>query len=228
MPCILLPPRYHFTTLIINNVHIKLFHAGVNSTVTAIRQEYWIPAARQCVKSALRCCTTCKRHQGKPYMAPDPAPLPHARTQDLPPFTVTGIDFTGALYVQQGSAEVKVYICLFTCATTRAIHLEVVTDLSTEIFLLAFRRFTSCKGLPHTVISDNASTYLSAAEELTKLFNSIDFKTTLNRQGVTWKFIPKRAPWYGGFWERLIGLTKGCLMGYHYYTERHGTERHIP
>ena len=93
-------------------------------------------------------------------MAPDPAPLPQSRTQDLPPFTVSGVDFTGALYVQQDRDEVKVYICLFTCATTRAIHLEVVTDLSTETFLLAFRRFTSRKGLPQIVISDNASTYV--------------------------------------------------------------------
>ena len=144
-------------------------------------------------------------------MAPDLAPLPQSRTQDFPPFTVSGVDFTGALYVQQGRDEVKVYICLFTCATTRAIHLEVVTDLSTETFLLAFRRFTSHKGLPQIVISDNASTYLSAAEELTELFNSIDLANTLSKQGVTWKFIPKRPPWYGGFWERLIGLTKSCL-----------------
>jgi len=131
-------------------------------------------------------------------MAPDQAPLPQSRTQDSPPFTVTGKDFTEALYVQQGSEEAKVYICLFTCVATRAVHLEVVTDLSTETFLLAFRRFTSRKGLPQTVISDNASTYLSAAEELTKLFNLLDLTTTLSRQGVTWKFIPKRAPWYGG------------------------------
>ena len=130
----LFPPRHPFTTLIINNVHVKLFCAGVNSTVTAIRQEYWIPATRQCVKSTQCCCTTCKKHQGKPYMAPDPAPVPQARTQDLS-HLVTGIDFTGTLYVQQGSAEVKVYIYLFTCTTPRAINLEVITNLSTEIFL---------------------------------------------------------------------------------------------
>ena len=81
-------------------------------------------------------------------MAPDPAPLPQSRTQDVLPFTVTGIDFTGALYVQQGSDEVKVYICLFTFATTRALHLEVFTDLSTKTFLLAFCRFASRKARP--------------------------------------------------------------------------------
>ena len=144
-------------------------------------------------------------------MTPDPAPLPQSRTQDLPPFPVTGIDFTEALYVQDSHDEVKAYICLFTYATTKAIHLEVVTNLTTETFLRTFHRFTSRKGLPHTVISDNASTYLSAAEELTELFNSTEFTTTLSTQGVSWKFIPKRAPWYGGFWERLIRLTKSCL-----------------
>jgi len=87
----------------------------------------------------------------------------------MPPFTVAGIDFTGALYVRQNSNEIKVYICLFTCATTRAVHLEVVTDLSIETFLLAFREFASCKSLPQMMMSDNASTYVSAAEELNKL-----------------------------------------------------------
>jgi len=61
------------------------------------------------------------------------------------------------------------------------------------------------------MISDNASTYLSAAEELTELFQSQSLKESLSKQGVNWQFIPKRAPWYGGFWERLIGLTKTTL-----------------
>ena len=118
------------------------------------------------------------------------------------------MDFTGALYVQHSGKEEKVYVCLFTCATTRAVHLEIVTDLSTDTFLLAFRRFASRKSLPHVVISDNGSTYLSAAEELQTLLSCKDLKESLGRHGVSWKFIPKRPPWYGGFWERLIGITK--------------------
>ena len=124
------------------------------------------------------------------------------------PFTVTGVDLTGALYIQHSGKEEKVYICLFTCATTRAVHLEVITDLSTDTILLAFQRFASRKSLPQVMISDNGSTYLSAAEELQALFNSQDLKQSLSIHGVSWKFIPKRAPWYGGFWERMIGLTK--------------------
>lgn len=130
---------------------------------------------------------------------------------DAAPFTITGNDFTGALYIQQNNTESKVYICLFTCATSRAIHLEIVTDLSTETFLLALRRIASHKSLPWIVVSDNGSTYLSAAEELKELLQSEQLMASLNRHGVLWKFIPKQGPWYGEWWERLIGLTKMLL-----------------
>ena len=93
----------------------------------------------------------------------------------------------------------------------RAIHLEVVEDLTVEAFLLAFRRFASRKSLPRKLISDNASTFLSANNELRELFQSHTLKETLARQGIDWQFIPKRAPWHGEFWERLIGLTKSTL-----------------
>ena len=91
-------------------------------------------------------------------------------------------------------------------------YLEVVEDLSEETFLKAFRRFASRKSLPRKMVSDNGSTYLSAAEELKRLFQSTSLKEAFNRRGVEWHFIPKRARvWYGGFWERLIGLTKTVL-----------------
>jgi len=207
----LLPPKHPFTSLIVYDIHEKLFHAGVDSTLTMIRQQFWILTARQYIRTLLQRCTTCKWHIGKPFPAPDPAPLPMVRTSDVASFTVTGIDFMGALYIQQNSREQKVYICSFTCATTRAMHLEVVTDLSTHTFLLAFHRFACRRSLPQTVISNNGSTYLAAAEELSSLLESEELKEMLGRQGVQWKFIPKRAPWYGGFWERLVGLTKMSL-----------------
>ena len=131
--------------------------------------------------------------------------------QDVRPFSVTGVDFTGALYVHHGGEETKVYICLFTCATSRAIHLEVVTDLSTETFLLAFRRFAGRRSTPQLMISDNATTFQAAAEELKTLSSSEEVRAVLNREGVTWRFIPKKAPWFGGFWEHLIGLTKSAI-----------------
>ena len=139
---------------------------------------------------------------------PDPPPLPHARTKEGKPFEVTGVDFTGALYVKNPEGESKVYICLFF---TRAVHLEVVSNLNVETFLQAFRRFVSRRSLPHLMLSDNASTYVAAAKDLEQLFSSPKLEGALSSRGVKWQFIPKRAPWYGGFWERLIGLTKTTI-----------------
>ena len=154
---------------------------------------------------------TCRKTIGKAYTIPDPPPLPASRTSDTHPFTVTGVDFTGEIYVKSTHGMSKVYICLFTCANIRAVHLEVVNDLTVPTFIEAFRRFSSRKSLPRIMISDNASTYQSAAEELLKLLKSPILETHLSKHTVQWKFIPKRAPWYGGSSERLIGLTKVAL-----------------
>jgi len=115
------------------------------------------------------------------------------------------------LYIKESNGEQKAYICLFTCASARAIHLEIVTDLSAETFLLGFRQFAGCRSIPSVMLSDNASTYVAAMEELNKLFESDVIKEALGRQGVDCQFILKHAPWYGRFWERLIGLTKQAL-----------------
>ena len=208
----LLPQNNHLTELIVYNTHVRLSHAGVGSTLAALRQSFWIPTGRQYVRKLLRRCNTCRKHGGKPYAVPDSAPLPKIRVQEVPPFSITGVDFTGALYVKQASGdEGKAYICLFTCATSRAVHLEVVCDLSTTTFLMAFRRFAARRSLPQVIMSDNATTYTSAAQELTDSLNSAEIRSVLGREGIVWKFIPKKAPWFGGYWERLIGLTKSSI-----------------
>ena len=115
---------------------------------------------------------------GKPYKAPDPPPPIKDRIQETEPFNVTGVDFTGALYIREKGGESKAYICLFTCAITRAVHLEIVTDLTVE-------KFSSHKSLPGLMISDNASTYLAAPNELNELL-SPSLSNTLSKKGVTW------------------------------------------
>lgn len=207
----LLPSHHPLTILIIQNAHSVQLHSGVNSTLTALRQTYSIPAGRQRIKSVIRKCVVCRKTTGKPYTIPDPPPLVTSRVSPTEPFAVTGVDFTGALYVRASDGECKVYLCLFTCTVSRAIHLEIVSDLSVESFLLAFRRFAGRRSVPKFLISDNGSTYLAAAEELKSLFSSADLSEALAHRGTQWQFIPKRAPWFGGFWERLIGLTKSTL-----------------
>ena len=207
----LLPRDHYLTKLLVYSIHKQHLHAGVNSTVTALRQQYWIPSAQQLVRRSLRKCIPCLKKTGKPYSSPESQPLPHARTQEGKPFEVTGVDFTGALYVRDPGKETKAYICLFTCGLSRAVYLEAVWDLSVDTFMQAFRRFAARKSLPRLLLSDNVSTYVSAAKELEQLFSSDKLEESLRTKGVQWKFIPKRAPWYGGFWERLIRLTKNVL-----------------
>ena len=124
---------------------------------------------------------------------------------------MTGVDFTGALHVPSKTGDEKAYICLFTCATTQAVHLEVVRNLTETTFLQAFRRFSSRKSLPKIIVSDNRATFHAAANTIRRLMKSTCVQDTLHNQGTLWKFIPKRAPWFGGWWERLIGLTKTTI-----------------
>ena len=110
---------------------MHICYAGMLSTVTYLRHTFWIPCIRQCVKKVLRQCLVCRKYDGKSYRAPDPPPLPKNRLTEAPPFTITGVDFTGALYVKDKHAsENKVHVCLFTSANTRAVHLEIVPDLA--------------------------------------------------------------------------------------------------
>jgi len=153
----------------------------------------------------------CKKICSQPYAIPDPPPLVKARVSFSDPFTITGVDFTGALYVCATEGENKVYLCLFTCAVSRAIHLEVASDLTVKSFLQAFRRFAGRRSLPKMLFSDNGSTFLAAPAELQHLFSSSEVSESLAHKGVEWRFIPKCAPWFGGFRERLVGLTKLVL-----------------
>ena len=125
-----------------------------------------------------------------------------------------GVDFAGPLYVKVGKETQRAYIAIFTCATTRAVHLELCTDMTTAKFLMALQRFVGRRGLLHTVYSDNAKTFQAANLELTEVWHALScYKTHhfLAQNGVAWKFIAPRATWWGGWWERMVGTTKLCL-----------------
>ena len=119
-------------------------HDGVRETLNLLRQKYWIPRARELVKSVLRKCIPCQRVEGLPFSTTFCPDLPQIRVDDQPPFMNTGLDFAGPLKVLDKASkdgEEKYYVCLFTCMSTRAIHLELVESLEVEAFLRAFRRF---------------------------------------------------------------------------------------
>ena len=133
------------------------------------------------------------------------------RVDDSSPFAVTSSDFTGALSNWESSGSKKVYICLYACASTRAVHLEVVFNFNEDALMNAFWRFTSRKSMPYTVLSDNAGTFKAAYRHLQNLIQSPSIQRNLFNMGITWKFIPTRAPWYWGGWERLISVTKSAV-----------------
>ena len=138
------------------------------------------------------------------HLQPD---LPTERVSIEPPFTFTGLDFAGPLYVRSEGEKVssqsketnKVFVCLFTCASTRAVHLELTQGLSVQSFLMVFRRFASRRGLPSMLISDNAKTFRSASKEIQALSRSQDVLGHLANNRVTWTFIMERAPMVGWF-----------------------------
>ena len=213
---ILLPSKHPLTSLIIQDVHSKIKHSGIKDTLTTIRGRFWVPRGREVVKKIVRKCTICRRVEGAPYRPPPTPDLPLERVSLDPPFSHTGLDFIGPLYIRDGRSSKetgsdKVYICLFTCASTRAIHLELTPSLSVDSFLLAFRRFVSRRGLPVTLLSDNAKTFRSASKDIRKIIQSDEVTRYLTDNRITWNFIVERAPWWGGFWERMVKVVKQPL-----------------
>lgn len=135
------------------------------------------------------------------------ADLPETRLTPSRPFLISGCDYAGPFLIKDRKTRnfklSKCYICLFICFVTKAIHLELVSDLTTEAFLAALRRFFSRRGLSKSIYSDNGTTFQGAKSELARFFknNSIDLISELNNQFVDWNFIPPRAPHFGGLWE---------------------------
>ena len=114
-------------------------------------------------------CINCKKSEGKSYLGPSPPPLPEFRVKQDPPFTYSGVDFAGPLYVKTSSATAsgEVWICLYTCCVVRAVHLDIiliVPDLTTSAFIRSMKRFSARRGLPRKFLLDNGKTFKAAAK----------------------------------------------------------------
>ena len=94
---------------------------------------------------------------------------------------------------------------------TRAVHLDVVPDLSTSTFIRSLKRFCARRGLPHKILSDNGKTFKAAAKVVETIVDQQDVKLYLSQIGVKWCFNLEKAPWWGGIFERLIKSVKRCL-----------------
>ena len=153
-------------------------------------------------------CKLCTRYNSRPLSGPPSPPLPEYRVQVSPPFSATGVDYAGPLYLKGGE---KVWISLFTCCAVRAVHLELVPDLTAMSFVRCLKRFSARRGVPQVICSDNSKTFRSANKIIYSILDSPETQQHFRDIRIQWKFILEKAPWWGGFYERLIQSMKRCL-----------------
>lgn len=146
---IILPNSSHLTTLIVADAHLKTLHGGPQLMSNYLRSAYWVIGVRNLVKHHVRTCVTCAKQRAS-IKSQIMGSLPSVRCTPARPFLHSGVDYAGPINIRttkgRGHRSYKGYICLFVCMSTRALHLEVVSDISTQAFLAAFRRFVSRRG----------------------------------------------------------------------------------
>ncbi|XP_055920880.1 uncharacterized protein LOC129952352 [Eupeodes corollae] len=213
---IALKPDHNFSKLIIEDAHEKTLHGGIQQTIAFIRNQFWIFNMKRTVKKWLSKCFTCFSNQPK-SMQQLMGNLPAPRVNMSRPFTHTGVDYAGPLEVKtwkgRNSKKFKGYFAIFICLSTKAIHLEAVTDLTTQAFIAAFRRFISRRGICSNIYSDCGTNFKGANTELQKMLNVAkhDYKEiadSLSKLGTKWNFIPPASPHFGGLWEAGVKSVK--------------------
>ena len=215
---IILPKNCPIVAKYVLDRHMLHQHAGTGYLHALLKHSFLIPQGRRQIRKIIRTCTTRKCVQPIP-LAQQMAPLPALRTDDHVPFNSVAVDLFGPLMVFHTCGlpncphptEEKVYGCLFTCFTSRAVHIELVDNASTEAFLNAFRMFTSRRGVCTTLYSDNGKNFRCASKEIRALYRSINWNA-VRKDGVTknieWFFSTERAPHQNGLCERLVSHFK--------------------
>lgn len=214
---ILIPKEGNLAKLLIDNVHKSTLHGGPQLMLSVLFTKYWIVGAKQLVKNQVRKCTVCVKNTAA-INNQMMGQLPSVRVTPGRAFKKSGVDYAGPIDIRttkgRGHHAYKGYICLFICMVTRAVHIEAVTDLTTQGFLAAFRRFVARRGHCTDLYSDNGTNFVGAARELRILFDAEqsmvgrEIVDSLAMNGTSWHFIPPRAPNFGGLWEAAIKSTK--------------------
>lgn len=211
-------PNGRIAELIIQDLHIKHLHVGASELFTILRQQFWVFGARNIVRSIVFKCKRCfmlRRQTSQQLMAN----LPMERVQQYRPFFNTGCDFAGPVTIKMTNCKrprvCKAYIALFICMSTKALHLELVSDLSSESFIGAFKRLTSRRGKCCNLYSDNGTNFHGARRLLTEMHQMLldetinpDIRASLTKDGTTWHFIPPSSPHFGGIWESNVKSVK--------------------
>ncbi|XP_055387374.1 uncharacterized protein LOC129615957 [Condylostylus longicornis] len=217
---IILPDRSHFVRLLLEKIHRETLHGGAQLMLNVINRKFWIIGARDQIRQQIHKCVTCYRQRAavqKQLMGD----LPAFRVRASRPFTHTGVDYCGPFELRthkgKNTRTYKAYISIFICLAVKAIHIELVTDLSSEGFIAAYRRFSSRRGRCEVLYCDNGTNLVGASKELAKQHKQMlqQLKSELaqvhEREGVVFKFIPPGSPHFGGLWEAGVRSTKQHL-----------------
>ena len=208
---ILIPHDHIIADLLATHYHVRA-HLGTEWVVSQLRQRFWITHARVVVKRVARKCVSCKKLFADPCVQ-KMANLPPARVEPYkPPFSSTGVDCFGPFQVKRARSEVKRYGCIFCCFATRAVHLEILCDLSTDSFFNAFRRFAARRGTPQHVWSDNGTNFVGGQRAMFNLDETVIARNSL-AANVDWHFNIPLASHMGGVWERIIRTIHKVLAG---------------
>ncbi|KAL9974183.1 hypothetical protein ACROYT_G011194 [Oculina patagonica] len=216
---LILPKSCHTSELIINHYHGKVQHQGRVFTHGLIRSSgYWIIGGKRMVNSIIDKCLKCKKLRGQ-RQTQKMADLPVDRVSPAPPFSYVGLDVFGPWQVcarrtRGGLSNAKRWAVLFTCLSSRAIHIEVIESMDTSSFINALRRFLALRGPVIQIRSDCGSNFVGARNELQGVLTPSDVSTTrsyLLKEGCEWVFNPPHASHAGGAWERMIGVTRRVL-----------------
>lgn len=211
---IIVPPHSSFGRLLVKEAHLVTMHGGVQQMLHYLRVKYWLIGARRAITRAVKSCNVCRRYRKHP-VEQLMGNLPKERTQMSRPFANCGVDYFGPMKVKRFMQRCKTidtgYGAVFVCLSTRMVHIETVSNLSTDRFLWALQRFASLFGMPTKMFSDNGTTFKGAASELKaihKTWKDSDVEGHLNQTGTVWQFITPRAPFQGGIWEAAVKSTK--------------------
>ena len=216
---ILLPKKHPICIMIVHQIHEHVLHPGHLRVMAEVRKKFWIIGLRSLAKAVGKNCVSCRKWRGK-SLDQKMADLPSFRLKPGYPFENTAIDYFGPICVKYGyRGRKKAYGAVFTCLTTRAIHLELVTDLSTDAFLLSFRRFISLYGTPKKIRSDNGSNFVGASKEIKVMINQWKEKNVersklsefCNSKLITWTFSTPTASHHNGAVESMVKSVKISL-----------------
>ena len=198
---------------LIREVHAKEMHAGPKHVLACLRNKFWILQGLQVVKKTVSRCVKCQTNN-KPPCSQMMAALPPERLLMSTPFQHCGIDYMGPFGVlMNGRATHKVWVAVFSCFQSRAVHAEVVMKLDANSCINAIARFAARRPGLQKLFSDNASNFTCADKELKKETEKINEKIrpSLLKRGIEWSFIPPYSPHRGGIWERIVGMFKKNL-----------------